>query len=170
MRFIILPTQSDTPLNPSEELPPELRLLLSPEVKKLSYSELELRKLPEHPGFPGWRCCLVRSQATMAALCFITSEASEELELRLRFTAVAPQEEEALDRLRAFNGYEVTAEMMSLAQEGAIFLHCLPAHRGEEVSAEVIEGPQSCVWEEAENRLHGQKALLAWLMAPGWSP
>ena len=80
------------------------------------------------------------------------------------------QEEEALDRLRAFNGYEVTAEMMSLAQGGAIFLHCLPAHRGEEVSAEVIEGPQSCVWEEAENRLHGQKALLAWLMAPGWSP
>lgn len=80
------------------------------------------------------------------------------------------QEEESQARLKAFAGYEVNSEMMSLASEGAIFLHCLPAHRGEEVSAEVIDGPQSVVWDEAENRLHAQKALLVSLVAPSWRP
>lgn len=80
------------------------------------------------------------------------------------------QEEEAQARLRAFEGFEVTSALMSAAAPEAIFLHCLPAHRGEEVSAEVIDGPQSHVWEEAENRLHAQKALLVWLMAPSWTP
>ena len=80
------------------------------------------------------------------------------------------QEEEARARLRAFEGFEVNEALMSLASAEAIFLHCLPAHRGEEVSAGVIDGPQSHVWEEAENRLHAQKALLVWLMAPGWTP
>ena len=54
---------------------------------------------------------------------------------------------------------------MSLAQENAIFMHCLPAHRGEEVTADVIDGPQSAVWDEAENRLHAQKGVLAWCMS-----
>ena len=54
--------------------------------------------------------------------------------------------------------------MMSLAQPDALFMHCLPAHRGEEVAAEVIDGPQSVVWEEAENRLHVQKALMEYLL------
>jgi ornithine carbamoyltransferase len=74
------------------------------------------------------------------------------------------QEAEAEARRNAFRGYTVDAELMKLADPGAIFLHCLPAHRGEEVSAEVIEGRQSRVWDEAENRLHVQKALLATLM------
>lgn len=74
------------------------------------------------------------------------------------------QEVEAEARRRAFRGYTVDAELMRLADPGAIFLHCLPAHRGEEVAAEVIDGPQSRVWDEAENRLHVQKALLATLM------
>ena len=74
------------------------------------------------------------------------------------------QEGEAEARRNAFRGYTVDAELMRLADPGAIFLHCLPAHRGEEVTAEVIEGPQSRVWDEAENRLHVQKALLATLM------
>jgi ornithine carbamoyltransferase len=74
------------------------------------------------------------------------------------------QEEESAARLTAFQGYEVTASMMSVAQPGAVFMHCLPAHRGEEVSAEVIDGPQSVVFDEAENRLHTQKALLALLL------
>jgi ornithine carbamoyltransferase len=70
------------------------------------------------------------------------------------------QEDEAVARARVFAGYMVDAELMAMADPRAIFLHCLPAHRGEEVSAEVIDGPASRVWAEAENRLHGQKALL----------
>ncbi|MBA3345266.1 MAG: ornithine carbamoyltransferase [Gemmatimonadales bacterium] len=74
------------------------------------------------------------------------------------------QEEEQEERARAFRGFMVDAKLMELADPRAVFLHCLPAHRGEEVSEEVIEGPQSRVWEQAENRLHVQKALMATLM------
>ncbi len=73
-------------------------------------------------------------------------------------------EEETKARLSAFEGYTVNAAMMARADAGAIFLHCLPAHRGEEVTSDVIDGPQSRVWDEAENRLHAQKAVLAVLM------
>ncbi len=75
------------------------------------------------------------------------------------------QEAEAEARRNAFRGYTVDAELMKLADAQAIFLHCLPAHRGEEVTPEVIDGPQSRVWDEAENRLHVQKALLATLLS-----
>jgi ornithine carbamoyltransferase len=74
------------------------------------------------------------------------------------------QEEETELRRRAFLGYHVDAALMSRAADHAIFLHCLPAHRGEEVTDEVIEGPQSRVFDQAENRLHAQKALLATIM------
>ncbi|MGQ0650451.1 MAG: ornithine carbamoyltransferase [Gemmatimonadaceae bacterium] len=74
------------------------------------------------------------------------------------------QEEEQKDRERAFAGYTVDSRLMSLAAPDAIFLHCLPAHRGEEVTADVIDGPASRVWDEAENRLHIQKAIMAVLM------
>ena len=74
------------------------------------------------------------------------------------------QEAEAEARRNAFKGYTVDAELMRLADPSAIFLHCLPAHRGEEVTDDVIDGRQSRVWDEAENRLHVQKALLATLM------
>ncbi len=68
------------------------------------------------------------------------------------------------ERRRDFENWRVDAEMMRLAAPDALFMHCLPAHRGEEVAAEVIDGPQSVVWEEAENRLHAQKALLEFLV------
>jgi ornithine carbamoyltransferase len=71
-------------------------------------------------------------------------------------------EEEA--RRKAFGAFTVDARMMAGARPEALFMHCLPAHRGEEVSAEVLEGPQSVVWEEAENRLHVQKALMEYLL------
>ena len=74
------------------------------------------------------------------------------------------QEEEQKVREKAFAGYQVDDALMKRAHKKAIFLHCLPAHRGEEVSASVIEGPQSRVWDEAENRLHIQKAIMAVLM------
>ena len=74
------------------------------------------------------------------------------------------QEAEKARRTADFAGYAVTAELMSLAEPGAIFLHCLPAFRGYEVDADVIDGPQSAVWDAAENRLHAQKALLHFLL------
>jgi ornithine carbamoyltransferase len=73
-------------------------------------------------------------------------------------------EEENAARLKAFDGWIVDAAKMKRARPDALFMHCLPAHRGEEVAAEVIDGPQSVVWDEAENRLHVQKALLEYLV------
>jgi len=70
------------------------------------------------------------------------------------------QEEEADERLDVFKGYQVNSELMSNAKEDAIVLHCLPAHRGEEISEELLEGPQSVVWDEAENKMHIHKAIL----------
>ena len=66
-------------------------------------------------------------------------------------------------RIKEFGGYTVDAKLVANAASDAIVLHCLPAYRGYEISAEVIDGPQSVIWDEAENRLHAQKALLVWL-------
>ena len=74
------------------------------------------------------------------------------------------KESEQKQRESAFKGYQVDQKMMSVANSDALFMHCLPAHRGEEVSADVIDGKQSVVWDEAENRLHAQKALLLYLI------
>jgi ornithine carbamoyltransferase len=73
-------------------------------------------------------------------------------------------EDEDAERKRAFEDWQVDAEMMRAARADALFMHCLPAHRGEEVAADVIDGPQSIVWDEAENRLHTQKALMEFLL------
>ena len=74
------------------------------------------------------------------------------------------QEEESEARVRAFQGFMVDARMMAAAHRDALFMHCLPAHRGEEVAADVVDGPRSVVFDEAENRLHVQKALMVLLM------
>ena len=73
------------------------------------------------------------------------------------------QESEKEQRLRDFAGYTIDAALFAHAKEDAIFMHCLPAYRGYEVSAEVLDGPRSVIWDEAENRLHAQKALMTWL-------
>jgi ornithine carbamoyltransferase len=75
------------------------------------------------------------------------------------------QEDEQTSRQQAFAGFQVDPGLMAQADRDALFMHCLPAHRGEEVAAEVIDGRQSVVWDEAENRLHAQKALLEFLLA-----
>jgi ornithine carbamoyltransferase len=74
------------------------------------------------------------------------------------------REEESADRLRIFPPYGVTEELLAHAEPEAIVMHCLPAYRGKEIADSVIEGPQSVVWDEAENRRHAQKAVLAWLL------
>ncbi len=74
------------------------------------------------------------------------------------------QENDGLDRVRPFRPFQVNADLLSLADPDAVVLHCLPAHRGHEITDDVIDGPHSAVWDEAENRLHAQKALLVWLL------
>jgi ornithine carbamoyltransferase len=76
------------------------------------------------------------------------------------------QESDGLDRVTPFRPLQINAELLERAAPGAIVLHCLPAHRGAEITDEVLDGPASAVWDEAENRLHAQKALLAWLLDP----
>ena len=110
----------------------------------------------------------VFERASKATKVLITEEPEEAVDgadvVNTDVWASMGQEAEAEERKMAFKGYCVDAELMQRAQPAAIFLHCLPAHRGEEVTNEVIEGPRSRVWDEAENRLHVQKALLATLM------
>jgi ornithine carbamoyltransferase len=74
------------------------------------------------------------------------------------------KESEAEQRLLKFADYTVTAELMAHAAPDAIVMHCLPAYRGKEIDADVLDGPQSVVWDEAENRRHAQKAILTWLL------
>ena len=103
----------------------------------------------------GERCLLMRDpQAAVAGVDLVVTDV----------WASMGQEEEQAKRLSAFAGYQVDTALMSNADSEAIFMHCLPAHRGEEVAAAVIEGDQSQVWEQAENRLHTQKALLEFLL------
>jgi ornithine carbamoyltransferase len=79
-------------------------------------------------------------------------------------TWVSMGDKESAEKIEALTPFQVTPQRMAQANEGAVFLHCLPAHRGEEVVDAVIDGPQSAVWDEAENRLHAQKAILLWCL------
>lgn len=110
----------------------------------------------------------IYERARSAATIMITHDPREAVEgaevVNTDVWASMGQETEAEERARAFQGYHVDEELMSLASDDAIFLHCLPAHRGEEVADEVIEGPRSRVFDQAENRLHVQKALMVQLM------
>ncbi|HEX7052104.1 MAG TPA: ornithine carbamoyltransferase [Longimicrobiales bacterium] len=108
-------------------------------------------------------------RARTAATVMLTHDPREAVEgaevVNTDVWASMGQESEAAERRRAFHGYHVDDALMERAADTAIFLHCLPAHRGEEVADEVIEGPRSRVFDEAENRLHVQKALMVRLMA-----
>ncbi len=74
------------------------------------------------------------------------------------------QEGQETERIAALRPFQLDEEKLALAAPGCVVLHCLPAHRGEEITAGVLDGPRSVVWDEAENRLHAQKALLSWLL------
>jgi ornithine carbamoyltransferase len=89
-------------------------------------------------------------------------EAVEGADIIVTDTWISMGQAHAETKLKALAPYQVTAELMAGAKPDAKFLHCLPAHRGEEVSADVIDGPQSLIWQEAENRLHAQKSILRW--------
>jgi ornithine carbamoyltransferase len=111
---------------------------------------------------------LARARASERARIVVTADPREAVAGRQVIStdvfASMGKEDEAAERLRIFKGYQVDSALMAAAARDAIFLHCLPAHRNEEVTEEVIEGPQSHVWQQAENRLHAQKALLEWLL------
>jgi len=110
--------------------------------------------------------CLARAQK--AAKVTLTRDPKEAIDgahaVNTDVWASMGHEDEQAARERSFKGFTVNSAMMARAKKNAIFLHCLPAHRGEEVTAEVIDGAQSVVWDEAENRLHVQKAVMAVLM------
>ena len=98
-------------------------------------------------------------------LCETTEQAAEKADLIVTDVwASMGQEEEQEQRVKTFSDYQVNQTIMNLANNDALFMHCLPAHRGEEVTAEVLDGPRSVIWQAAEPRLHAQKALLEFLL------
>jgi ornithine carbamoyltransferase len=108
---------------------------------------------------------MVKSAGDRLKIFNSVSEAASDADLIITDVwASMGQEQEQEKRLRTFSAFQVSSEVMALANKDALFMHCLPAHRGEEVSATVLDGSQSVVWQEAENRLHAQKALLEALL------
>ena len=108
---------------------------------------------------------MVKSAGDRLKIFNSVSEAASDADLIITDVwASMGQEQEAEQRLRTFSAFQVSSEVMALANRDALFMHCLPAHRGEEVTATVLDGSQSVVWQEAENRLHAQKALLEALL------
>jgi ornithine carbamoyltransferase len=108
-----------------------------------------------------------RAQATGASV-LVTADAaaaaaSADVLVTDTWTSMG-QEDDGLDRVKPFRPFQVNPQLVGLADSEAIVLHCLPAHRGDEITDEVMDGPRSAVWDEAENRLHAQKALLVWLL------
>lgn len=106
----------------------------------------------------------MKQNSSRVKLVSCLREAFEGAHLVMTDTWVSMGDEDAESRMAVFSPYQVTSELMSLAVDDALFMHCLPAYRGKEVTAEVLDGPQSVVFDEAENRLHVQKAIIAWTL------
>ena len=121
------------------------------------------------PTYTAWAGANAAAQGSRVTVCTDPLEACEGADvLYTDVWASMGQEGEAEKRRKAFGGvYQINAACLAVAKKDAIFLHCLPAHRGEEVTAEVIDGPHSVIFDEAENRLHAQKAVMALLMGGG---
>ena len=104
----------------------------------------------------------LRERGVRIELCDSAEAAAEKSDLILTDTWVSMGDDDAEHRHNLLKPYQVNTRLMALAKEDALFMHCLPAHRGEEVTDEVMDGPQSVVFDEAENRLHAQKGIMAW--------
>ncbi len=125
------------------------------------------------PGYEPNTQILSRAQAEGSARIVLTHDPKEAVEkahvINTDVWASMGQEGERAKRLKAFQGFQVNADLLRLARKDAIVMHCLPAHRGEEITDEVMDGPHSVVFDQAENRLHVQKAILTLLMGKGES-
>ncbi|WP_421725259.1 ornithine carbamoyltransferase [Bauldia sp.] len=115
-------------------------------------------ELPVPPAVVAW----ARDNGADLELTSDADEAARDADCLVTDTWVSMGDDESARRQNLLKPYQVDSRLMALAKPGAVFMHCLPAHRGEEVTAEVIDGPQSVVFDEAENRLHAQKGVLAW--------
>ena len=121
-----------------------------------------------NPVYTAWSVANAERHGSKVTICSDPLEACKDADvLYTDVWASMGQESEAEKRREAFKGFQINAECLSVAEKDAIFLHCLPAHRGEEVTSEVIDGKHSVVFDEAENRLHAQKAVMALLMGGG---
>lgn len=117
---------------------------------------------PQGYGVPGQELSLARGAGANITVTENPMTAAQNADVVIADTFVSMGDKDAETRLADLAAYEVTDAMMNAANNDALFLHCLPAHRGEEVAASVIDGPQSVVFDEAENRLHAQKAIIKW--------
>jgi len=121
-----------------------------------------------NPIYTAWSVSNAEAHGSKVTVCTEPLEACKDADvLYTDVWASMGQEGEAAQRREAFKGYQINADCLAVAKKDCIFLHCLPAHRGEEVSSDVIDGPHSVVFDEAENRLHAQKAVMSLLMGGG---
>jgi len=121
-----------------------------------------------NPVYTSWSVSNAGKHGSKVTICTDPLEACRDADiLYTDVWASMGQESESAKRKQDFCGYQINAECLKVAKKDCIFLHCLPAHRGEEVTSEVIDGPHSVIFDEAENRLHAQKAVMALLMAGG---
>jgi ornithine carbamoyltransferase len=118
------------------------------------------RQLPPPADVVAW----AKAQGAPITITDQVEEAVSGADCVVTDTWVSMGDTDAADRHNLLAPFRVDARVMKMAKPDAIFMHCLPAHRGEEVTPEVIDGPQSVVWDEAENRLHAQKGILAWCL------
>ena len=123
--------------------------------------QLDIAAPPAYGPGPDMQAGMAKSPGSIRLVDAI-DDAFQGAHLVMTDTWVSMGDEDAEARLAAFAPYQVTVERMALAEDDALFMHCLPAYRGREVAAEVLDGPQSVVFDEAENRLHVQKAIIAW--------
>lgn len=121
-----------------------------------------------NPVYTAWSVANAEKHGSKVTICTDPLEACKDADvLYTDVWASMGQESESEKRKQDFSGYQINSECLKVAKEDCIFLHCLPAHRGEEVTSEVIDGPHSVIFDEAENRLHAQKAVMALLMGNG---